>query len=101
MSLNEIRREARQRRYESLFGFPRAIANPEEVHAAAEQQQRVRSVLAAMDRRQAELLILRSQGFSYQDLASTLEMNPASLGTYLTRAQQAFRKEYFKRYADH
>lgn len=100
MSLNEIRREARQARYERLFGAPPATANPEEAHLAAEQHQRVRSVLAAMDRRQAELLILCNEGFSYQDLASTLDLNPGSVGTYLTRAQQAFRKEYFKRYAE-
>jgi RNA polymerase sigma-70 factor (ECF subfamily) len=98
MSLNEIRREARRAGYERLFGFPRGMANPEEAHALAEQQQRVRSVLASIDQRQAELLLLRNEGLSYQGLASTLDLNPASVGTYLSRAQQAFRKEYFKRY---
>ena len=34
-------------------------------------------------------------GFS---LAAALELNPASIGTLLTRAQDAFRKEYIKRY---
>jgi RNA polymerase sigma-70 factor (ECF subfamily) len=100
MSLNELRREARQSRYERLFGFGRRIANPEEAHAEAEQQWRVRAVLAAIDRRQAEMLLLRNEGFSYQELASTFELNPASVGTFLARAQQAFRKEYFKRYGE-
>jgi RNA polymerase sigma-70 factor, ECF subfamily len=100
MSLNELRREARQARYERLFGFGRRIANPEEAHAEAEQQQRVRAVLAAMDRRQAELLLLRNEGLSYQELASTLDLNPASVGTFLARAQQAFRREYLKRYGE-
>jgi RNA polymerase sigma-70 factor, ECF subfamily len=100
ISLNELRREARQARYERLFGLPRRTASPEEVHASTEQQQRVRTVIAAMDRRQAELLLLRNEGLSYQDLASTLDLNPASVGTYLVRAQQAFRKEYVKRYGE-
>jgi RNA polymerase sigma-70 factor (ECF subfamily) len=31
-------------------------------------------------------------------VASVLGMNPASVGTLLSRAQHAFRKEYIKRY---
>jgi RNA polymerase sigma-70 factor (ECF subfamily) len=53
-----------------------------------------------MDARQAELLLLRSQGFSYQELASTLGLNPASIGSVLSRAQQKFRKEFIKRYGE-
>jgi RNA polymerase sigma-70 factor (ECF subfamily) len=44
------------------------------------------------------MLILRSQVFSYEELAATLNLNPASVGTLLSRAQQAFRKEYTRRY---
>lgn len=100
MSLNELRRESRRARYEHLFGFPHGSKSPEEAHSSAEQQQRVRAVLAAMDQRQAELLLLRNEGLSYQDLASTLGLNPISVGTYLARAQQAFRKEHTKRYGE-
>ena len=57
-------------------------------------------VLSAIARRQAQLLVLRSDGFSYDELASTLDLNPASVGTLLARAQQAFRKEYIKRYGE-
>jgi RNA polymerase sigma-70 factor (ECF subfamily) len=57
-------------------------------------------VLAALATRQAELLLLRGDGLSYQDIAETLELNPASVGTLLSRAQQAFRKEYVKRYGE-
>ena len=48
--------------------------------------------------RGAELLVLRSHGLSYEELAEALELNPTSIGTYLSRAQDAFRKEYIKRY---
>jgi RNA polymerase sigma-70 factor (ECF subfamily) len=48
--------------------------------------------------REAELLILRSSGLTYGELAGALGLNPASVGTLIARAQQAFRKEYVKQY---
>jgi RNA polymerase sigma-70 factor (ECF subfamily) len=86
--------------YESLVGSTPAVRTPEEVFAGAEKQEKVRLVLARIERRQAELLLLRTQGLSYEELASTLDLNPVSIGTLLSRAQQAFRKEYIKRYGE-
>ena len=74
------------------------MPTPEDVRSAAEEQERVRLVLALIPARQAELLVLRSHGLSYDELAAALELNPASIGTLLSRAQNAFRKEYLKRY---
>lgn len=99
--LNEIRRQTRQTRYERLFGFGRAVPTPEEILATAQEEERVRRVLAAIAKRPAALLLLRSQGLSYGEIASALRLNAASVGTLLRRAQQAFRKEYIKRYGDH
>jgi len=97
--LDELRRRTRWARYERLLGFVRRTpATPEEICAASEDQMRVRRVLAALDSRQAELLLLRSDGLSYGDVALALSLNPASVGTLLSRAQQAFRKEYIKRH---
>jgi len=98
--LDELRRQARRGKYESLLGFIRGSPTPEEVRAAKEEQEKVRLVLRAIQSRQAELLLLRSQGLSYDELASALDLNPASVGTLLSRAQQAFRKEYLKRYGE-
>ncbi len=66
--------------------------------SAKQDEERVRAVLAAMPRRQAEMLLLRSQGFDYAELAAALDLNPVSIGKLLSRAQQAFRKEYVNRY---
>ena len=96
--LDELRRRTRRTRYENLLGFGRATRTPEELRAVTEEQERVRLVLAIIESRQAELLILRSHGLSYDEVASALDLNPASVGTLLSRAQQAFRKEYVKRY---
>jgi RNA polymerase sigma factor (sigma-70 family) len=98
--LDELRRRTRRARYESLFGLVRAVPTPEEIHAATEQQERVQWVLAGIKPGHAELLLLRSQGLSYDELGAALDVNPASIGTLLSRAQQAFRKEYIKKYGE-
>jgi RNA polymerase sigma-70 factor (ECF subfamily) len=96
--LDELRRVTRRARYEALVSFFRATPTPEEIRSSEEERERVRLVLACLPPQQAALLLLRSDGLSYDELASTLELNPASVGTLLSRAQQAFRKEYLKRY---
>jgi RNA polymerase sigma-70 factor (ECF subfamily) len=78
--------------------FFRAAPSPEQLLAGEQDQQQVRSVLSAMRVRDAELLILRSEGLSYQEVAEVLGINETSIGTLFRRAQQAFRKEYVKRY---
>lgn len=97
-ALDELRRRARRSRYENLLSMPRKTPTPEELCRGTEEQERVRSVLAAIAKRDAELLLLRSEGLSYSDLASALDLNLVSIGTLLVRAQQAFRKEYIRRY---
>jgi RNA polymerase sigma-70 factor (ECF subfamily) len=96
--LDELRRRTRRSRYERLLGWAKQAPTPEQVRESNEEQQNVRLVLAAIDPRRAELLLLRSHGLSYDELASALDLNPVSIGTLLSRAQHAFRKEYVKRY---
>jgi RNA polymerase sigma factor (sigma-70 family) len=98
LGLDELRRQNRRNRYENLLAVIRRIPTPEQIHAAAEEQNRVRVVLASLPERQAELLLLRSHDLSYGELAAALEIHPASLGTLLARAQKSFREEYVRRY---
>jgi RNA polymerase sigma-70 factor (ECF subfamily) len=98
IALDELRRRARRERYERMLGWFKAAPTPEELRAANEEQDRVRKVLGAIETQRAEMLLLRSQGFSYEQVARALGLNPASVGTLLNRAQEAFRKEYGKRY---
>jgi RNA polymerase sigma-70 factor (ECF subfamily) len=100
LGLNDLRGRERRARYESLASTPAATPTPEELHAAEQQRDRVRRVLAVIDPRDAELLLLRHQGFSYEELAEAIEVKPASIGTLLARAQQAFRKEYLRIYGE-
>jgi RNA polymerase sigma factor (sigma-70 family) len=100
-AVDELRRRKRRAQYENLFGFLQkgsSPATPEQIHRATEEQEKVRSILSRMEPRQAEFLLLRSQGFSYQELAAILNLNAASVGVLLHRAQQSFRKEYTKQY---
>jgi RNA polymerase sigma-70 factor (ECF subfamily) len=102
LGLNELRRDARRDHYERQSEHSprenRSSLTPEQAHALAEERAQVRLVLAALDPRQAELLLLRSNGLSYEEVATAADLNPASVGTLISRAQQAFRKEYVKRY---
>lgn len=95
--LDELRHRIRRARYESLFGFARRVPTPEEILVVTELKERVRLVLASIAPRHAELLVLNGQGLTYDEVASALCLNPASVGTLLSRARQAFRKEYIKR----
>ena len=100
MALNELRRRKRSDHYERLSAGEGHAASPEEIRAAVETQEHVREVLASLEPRQAELLTLRANGFSYEEVAVALELNPASVGTLLARAQQAFRKQYVAQYGE-
>lgn len=96
--LDELRLESRRLRLRSLLRFAGHAPTPEDVRASREDQEQVRLVLASIQPRQAELLVLRTQGLSYDELACVLNLKTASIGTFLSRAEQAFRKEYVKRY---
>ena len=98
--LQELRRRARHARYQRIFRLGHGPPTPEQLHASSEEQTNVRGVLAAMKPREAELLLLRGNGLSYEEVASTLKLNPASVGTLIRRAQQTFRKEYTRLYGE-
>ncbi len=99
-ALDELRRQNRRSRFESLFSLA-AIPqpNPEQIHSVAVEHSHIRSVLAALDRKQAEVLLLRAEDFSYREIASSLGLTENYVGSFVSRAQAAFRKEYEKRYA--
>jgi RNA polymerase sigma-70 factor, ECF subfamily len=101
VALDQLRRQTRRSRFERLFSFVReSPKTPEQLYAVNTEQQRVRAVLGALNRRRAALLLLWSQGFSYQEIAVFLAVNPDYVGSLVKRAQEAFRKEYLKRYGN-
>jgi RNA polymerase sigma-70 factor (ECF subfamily) len=100
-ALDELRRHTRRNRFERLFGFGRnPPPTPEHLYAASVEQRNVRAVLGQLNRRHAELLLLRTQGLSYQEVARVLNVNPSYVGSLMSRAHEAFRKEYERRYGN-
>jgi len=98
LGLNELRGRERRLRHKQSSAPPDPALTPEQIHAAAEQARRVRSVLAALDERQSELLLLRASDLSYEEIGAAVGVSSTSVGTLIARAQKAFRKEYEKRY---
>jgi RNA polymerase sigma-70 factor (ECF subfamily) len=96
--LDELRRRKRRERYERIARVLLPVPNPEEIRTSAEEKEGIRRALASIRPREAALLLLRSDDLSYEQIAAVLELNPASVGKLLSRAQEAFRKEYVKRY---
>ena len=103
LGLNAIRGWKRRQRYEMESGkldlSENAPASPAEVFAAGEERQRVRLILSQMEPRQAQLLILRHSGLSYQEIGAALQVSVTSIGTLLARAENEFARRY--RAADH
>jgi RNA polymerase sigma-70 factor (ECF subfamily) len=99
-ALDELRKRARREKYESWFGFRAPSGDPEVAREASEERTRIRTVLASLRSLDAQLVTLRAEGLSYDELANVLDLKPTSIGTMLRRAQEAFRKEYVKRYGE-
>jgi len=99
-ALDDLKMEARRLRRESVQPNRLPAQTPEEAHASSEERLRVRLILAGLPPKQAELLLLRNSDLSYAEVAAALGLNPASVGTLIGRAQQAFRKEYVNHYGE-
>lgn len=100
-ALDELRRRTRRNRFERILSFVReSPPTPEQLYTVNAEQHRVRTVLGALNRGHAELLLLWSQGLSYQELAISLAVKSNCVGSLVSRAQEAFRKEYLKRYGN-
>ncbi len=70
-----------------------ALAPDEEV-LSAERRSLVRRALVILPARDRALLLLREEGYSYRELALSLDILESSVGTLLARAKVAFRKVY-------
>jgi RNA polymerase sigma-70 factor (ECF subfamily) len=100
LALDNLRKRKRRARYEAMAPLPEAAQSPEEAVVRVQQQARVRQVLGALKPREATLLVLRSEGYKLNEIASIVGVSANSVGTLLARADEAFRKEYVKRYGE-
>lgn len=93
-ALNVIRSRERRGRRETAHAREHDVAvDPAKSAEQAEARAEVRRALARVDERAASLLALRYSGLSYDEIAAALGLRKSSIGTLLSRAEDAFRKE--------
>jgi RNA polymerase sigma factor (sigma-70 family) len=68
--------------------------SPAHAVLAQEDRCRARRVIEQMPERDARMLLLMAEGYSYRDIALALGVNEGSVGTLLARAKRAFRGLY-------
>jgi RNA polymerase sigma-70 factor (ECF subfamily) len=93
-ALNAIRsRERRGKRETAHAREGDRTVDPQSAAETSETRAEVRAALARMDERAASLLALRYSGLSYDEIAAALGLRKTSIGTLLSRAEDAFKKE--------
>lgn len=71
-----------------------ASGGPLAVVLAEEERSAVRAALAELPPRQRACLLLRHAGYSYAEIAETLDLAVGSVGVLLARAERLFRRRY-------
>jgi RNA polymerase sigma-70 factor, ECF subfamily len=90
----------RARRYERRHRLLTSASNlvtrpplPDEETERAEQIALVRRVLERLSDRERQLLLMREEGFKYEEIAETVGVATASVGTLIARALRKFAAE--------
>jgi RNA polymerase sigma factor (sigma-70 family) len=101
VALNRLRNEraTRSRRLRLLQPMAQSDApdEPPSIEEAAtreHERRRAREALARLADRDQQMLVMRSAGYAYRDIAIALGMNETSVGTLLARARRAFMAHY-------
>ncbi|HLY60281.1 MAG TPA: sigma-70 family RNA polymerase sigma factor [Terriglobia bacterium] len=100
LGIDELRARNKRKQYEEtsnrLAPIPSDTANPLSEILREETRRNVRAVLAELKPAQAQILVLRHSGFSYNELAECLGVSRGSVGTMLIRAEEEFQKRYLR-----
>ena len=93
------RRSVRRGRHLELIRTesPVMTTSPDQEFDRAEDTARVRRALATLNDRDREALLLKAEGFNYEEIAATLGLAKGAIGTTLARARrrlvEAYREE--------
>jgi RNA polymerase sigma-70 factor (ECF subfamily) len=82
-----------QNRIRLLAEHPVRPAEPESPDESLERnevRERAREALDALAPRDREILLMRYSGFSYKEIAETIDVESSSIGTLLARAERRF-----------
>ncbi len=103
VALNLVRDEGRRaaiqgRKLQLLKGEgPAAAPGPDAALESRERAEQVRAALATLADKEREALLLKAEGFSYEEIATALGLAKGAIGTTLARARrklvEAFREQ--------
>ncbi|CAN5661549.1 N/A [soil metagenome] len=99
VAMNLVRDYARknERRQRLLQGAPELVTRtplPDEDVERADRIASVRAVLDRLSERDRQLLLMREEGFKYDEIAAVIDVAPSSVGTLIARALRKFVTEY-------
>jgi RNA polymerase sigma factor (sigma-70 family) len=100
VALNLVREEgrkaSRQERRLVLYKAeqPTSSERPDDTMERNERIEAVRAALAQLNERDRDALLLKAEGFSYEDIAATLGLARGAVGTTLSRARQRLIEAY-------
>jgi RNA polymerase sigma factor (sigma-70 family) len=99
VALNLVREDARtvarrSRRLTLLKSEPQSSPAPDADYERTERQEAVRNALAQLSDRDREALLLKAEGFGYDEIASTLGLAKGAVGTTLARARRRLVEAY-------
>jgi RNA polymerase sigma-70 factor, ECF subfamily len=101
LGIDALRAAGRRRQHEATARWlaeKSAATGPLDDLLREERCRRVRAVLASIKPTQAQLLVLRTSGLSYKELADALDVKMSGVGTMLNRAEEEFRNRYLALY---
>ncbi|MCA9767495.1 MAG: sigma-70 family RNA polymerase sigma factor [Gemmatimonadetes bacterium] len=99
VALNLVREEGRRavrqtRRLELYRAEQPTVERPDEAMERAERIGAVRDALDHLSERDRDALLLKAEGFSYDDIAATLGLARGAVGTTLSRARRKLVEAY-------
>ena len=102
VALNLVREDGRRatrqgRRLELLRADDPPPEGPDVDFDRNERSAAVRAALATLSERDREALLLKAEGFNYDEIASTLGLSKGAVGTTLARARRRLVEAYRER----
>jgi RNA polymerase sigma-70 factor (ECF subfamily) len=99
VAMNLVRDRARksERRQRLLTSAPNLVTRtplPDEDMERTERIASVREILDRLPERDRQLLLMREEGFKYDEIARVVGVAPASVGTLIARALKKFVAEF-------
>jgi RNA polymerase sigma factor (sigma-70 family) len=91
------RRKTLQAKEEAQLGVSdQAVPSNEQLMLESWEKELVKRALHRLSERDREALLLKQQGYSYNEIADRIGVRPAVVGSLLSRAEDRLRRHYFQ-----